>query len=87
MAKKSDDDQLKVGAKVVLAEDLPGVPAGTRGRVTLKNGFEWIRYRVEFETGVGIGSLDRSQLVRAKERARTDDGSNDRAESDDRGVA
>ncbi|UDY36945.1 hypothetical protein [Dermatobacter hominis] len=61
------DDELKVRAKVVAAEDLPGVPAGTRGRVTLKNGFRWIRYRVEFDNGVGVGSLDRAQLVRAKD--------------------
>lgn len=61
------DDELKVRAKVVAADDLPGVPAGTRGRVTLKNGFRWIRYRVEFDNGVGIGSLDRSQLVPVKD--------------------
>lgn len=60
-------DELKVRAKVVAAEDLRGVPAGTPGRVTLKNGFTWIRYRVEFENGVGIGSLDRSQLMPAKD--------------------
>jgi hypothetical protein len=63
----STSDELKVRDKVVAAEDLPGVPKGTKGRVTLKNGFRWIRYRVEFENGVGIGSLDRSQLVRAKD--------------------
>lgn len=67
MAATSDADELKVRAKVVAAEDLRGVPAGTPGRVTLKNGFGWIRYRVEFDNGVGIGSLDRSQLVPAKE--------------------
>ncbi len=66
MASNSGDD-LKVRAKVVAAEDLRGVPAGTPGRVTLKNGFRWIRYRVEFANGIGIGSLDRSQLVPAKE--------------------
>jgi hypothetical protein len=61
------DDELKVRAKVVAAEDLPGVPAGTRGKVILKNGFRWIRYRVEFDNGIGIGSLDRDQLARAKD--------------------
>lgn len=65
----STDDQLKVRAKVVATEDLPGVPAGTKGRITLKNGFRWIRYRVEFDNGMGIGSLDRSQLARAKDWA------------------
>ena len=67
MASTTDNDELKVRAKVVAAEDLPGVPAGTRGRVTLKNGFRWTRYRVEFDNGEGVGSLDREQLVRAKE--------------------
>lgn len=67
MAATSAGDELKVKAKVVAAEDLVGVPAGTRGRVTLKNGFRWIRYRVEFDNGVGIGSLDRSQLALAKD--------------------
>ena len=42
---------------------MPGVPAGTRGKVTLVNGFAWIRYRVYFENGADIGSLDRAQLV------------------------
>ena len=35
--------------------------------MTLKNGFRWTRYRVEFDNGVGIGSLDRAQLVPRKE--------------------
>lgn len=67
MSGTTSGDELKIRAKVVAAEDLRGVPAGTRGRVTLRNGFRWIRYRVEFDNGVGIGSLDRSQLVRAKD--------------------
>ncbi len=70
MATSTDNDELKVRAKVVAAEDLPGVPAGTEGRVTLKNGFRWTRYRVEFVNGVGIGSLDRDKLVRAKDHKR-----------------
>lgn len=61
-------DELNVHDRVLAAEDLPGVPAGTRGRVILKNGFSWIRYRVWFETehpnGSDVGSLERSQLVR-----------------------
>ncbi len=67
MASTTENDELKVRAKVVAAEDLPGVPAGTEGRVTLKNGFRWTRYRVEFDNGVGVGSLDRDQLVRLKD--------------------
>ncbi|HMR94874.1 MAG TPA: hypothetical protein PKE05_05010 [Microthrixaceae bacterium] len=67
MTSSTDNDELKVNAKVVAKDDLPGVPAGTPGRVTLKNGFRWTRYRVEFDNGVGIGSLDRAQLVPRKE--------------------
>jgi hypothetical protein len=67
MATQRKDDQLRRHEKVVAAEDLPGVPRGTRGKVTLVNGFAWIRYRVYFENGEDVGSLDRSQLVPAKE--------------------
>ena len=49
--------------KVVAAVDLPGVPAGSPGRVTLKNGFRWTRYRVYFDNGRDVGSLDRAQLA------------------------
>ena len=67
MAKKRDGDKLLFHDKVVAAVDLPRVPAGTPGRVTLKNGFRWIRYRVYFDNGADIGSLDRSQLALRKE--------------------
>jgi hypothetical protein len=62
MAKKREGDELRRHEKVV---DMPGVPAGTPGKVTLVNGFAWIRYRVYFENGADVGSLDRSQLVPA----------------------
>lgn len=61
------DDRLKRREKVVAAEDLIGVPAGTHGRVSLVNGFSWIRYRVYFDNGADVGSLDRDQLVRLKD--------------------
>ncbi len=67
MAKQREDDRLRRHEKVVSAEDMPGVPRGTRGKVTLVNGFAWIRYRVYFENGADVGSLDRSQLVPADE--------------------
>lgn len=67
MAKKRKGDELNVRDKVVAAEDMPGVPAGTPGRVTLKNGFRWIRYRVLFDNGADVGSLDRTQLSRRDE--------------------
>jgi hypothetical protein len=63
MAKKRVGDVLLFHDKVVAAEDLVGVPEGTPGKVILKNGFRWIRYRVLFENGTDVGSLDRSQLV------------------------
>jgi hypothetical protein len=67
MAKKRDGDKLLFHDKVVAAVDLPGVPAGTPGKVTLVNGFRWIRYRVYFDNGADIGSLDRTQLVLRKD--------------------
>ncbi|MEI2639947.1 MAG: hypothetical protein V9F03_13275 [Microthrixaceae bacterium] len=67
MATKTDDNKLKFHEKVVAAVDLPGVPKGTPGKVTLVNGFRWIRYRVYFENGQDIGSLDRTQIATRKE--------------------
>ena len=66
---KRTGEGLKRHEKVVAAVDLPGVPAGTAGKVELVNGFRWIRYRVGFENGADIGSLDRSQLARPEEWA------------------
>ncbi|MGH9209612.1 MAG: hypothetical protein ACRD2C_02920 [Acidimicrobiales bacterium] len=48
-------------------DDLPGVPKGTRGRVLLVDGFTWTRYRVAFENGYDLGSIDGSHLSRAKQ--------------------
>ncbi len=45
-------------------DDLPRVPAGTKGRVYLVDGFAWTRYRVLFDNGVDIGSLDAAVLAR-----------------------
>ena len=49
--------------QVVAAVDLPGVPAGTAGRIKITNGFAWTRYWVLFDNGVDMGSLDASQLT------------------------
>ncbi|MFM7068042.1 MAG: hypothetical protein ACKOYM_01155 [Actinomycetes bacterium] len=62
MAKRKGE-ALRRHEKVVAAVDMPGVPAGTPGRIELVNGFRWIRYRVGFENGRSVGSLDRSQLA------------------------
>lgn len=53
--------------KVKALEDLPGVPQGTRGRVELVAGFTWTRYRVAFENGVDLGTIDGSRLAKAKQ--------------------
>jgi hypothetical protein len=42
--------------------DLPDVPAGTKGKVILANGFNWLRYRVRFENGAEVGDLDGRHL-------------------------
>jgi hypothetical protein len=43
--------------------DLPGVPAGTPGKVLQVGGLSWIRYRVLFENGVEHGLLDGRHIV------------------------
>lgn len=58
------DDPFKKNEHVVATEDLRGVPEGTRGRVKLINGFDWVRYWVFFDNGVQLGSIDGTQLVR-----------------------
>jgi hypothetical protein len=71
MPRKREGDQLRRSEKVVAAVDLVGVPAGTPGRVILVDGFRWVRYRVLFDNGLDVGSLDRSQLAtRAEWRER-----------------
>ncbi len=79
---KSNGDELRRHEKVVAAVDLPGAPAGTRGKVMLVNGFEWIRYRVHFENGAEYGPIDRGQLVRAKEYERGAASGTDSTEGD-----
>ncbi|MGE3620559.1 MAG: hypothetical protein AB7L84_08855 [Acidimicrobiia bacterium] len=53
--------------KIVANVDMPGVPAGTPGKVLLVDGITWRRYRVLFANGVDRGSLDRRHLVRPRE--------------------
>jgi hypothetical protein len=53
--------------RVVAAVDLPGIPAGTTGRVTMVAGFDWIRYWVRWDNGVQRGSMNRKVLVRPGE--------------------
>lgn len=53
--------------RVVAAVDLPGIPAGTEGKVFFVAGFDWIRYWVRWDNGVERGSLNRKHLVRPGE--------------------
>jgi len=65
---KKNPEYLRRGEKVYAAEDLPGVPMDTPGKVIVSVGLTWIRYRVRFANGVEIGSLDRAQIARDGER-------------------
>jgi hypothetical protein len=67
MAKAPTIDRFRRGETVKTLDALPGVPEGTRGRVNLIDGFAWTRYRVLFENGVDVGSLDGSTLARPKQ--------------------
>jgi hypothetical protein len=67
MAKAPTIDRFRRGETVKTLDPLPGVPEGTRGRVNLIDGFAWTRYRVLFENGVDVGSLDGSTLARPKQ--------------------
>ena len=44
--------------KVEATTNLPGVPAGTKGKVLLANGMNWRRYRVLFDNLQELGHLD-----------------------------
>jgi hypothetical protein len=61
------DDTFRKGEKVVAAVDFPGIPEGTRGKVTFVAGFDWIRYWVRFENGQTKGSINRKKLARPAE--------------------
>ncbi|CAB4606351.1 unannotated protein [freshwater metagenome] len=54
---------LRNGDKVVTSVDIDGAPAGTPGKVILSNGFNWLRYRVQFTNGSEIGDLDHRHLT------------------------
>lgn len=60
----------KRGEKVKLVADLPGVPAGTDGKVSVANGFAWNRYWVRFDNGAVVGHVDHHDLVRVKDYER-----------------
>lgn len=66
---KDKTAELRKGDKVVAAADLRRVPVGTPGRIRMVAGLQWTRYRVDFDNGVSIGSLDRKLLARPGEVA------------------
>jgi hypothetical protein len=71
---------LRMGDRVRTTVELPDVPVGTEGKVILANGFNWQRYRVQFENGIEVGDLDHRNLEPtgraakrlAKEKAKRD---------------
>jgi hypothetical protein len=52
--------------KIAAAVDLPGVPAGTFGKVWFVSGVTWIRYHVAFENGVELANVDGAELIDRK---------------------
>jgi hypothetical protein len=54
---------LKMGDRVESIVDLPGVPAGTAGKVILANGFNWQRYRVAFVNGIEVADCDQRNIA------------------------
>lgn len=66
------DTEYKRKDRVVAAQDLPGVPEGTPGRVVMVTGLSWIRYRVRFDNGPELNLLDGRYLNRlpTKKKAR-----------------
>lgn len=62
--------ELSVRERCIAKVDLPGVPAGTPGRVILANGFNRLRYWVRFENGVELSNLDGRHLDPVPSRRR-----------------
>lgn len=52
-------------SRVRATVDLPGIPAGTEGVVTMVVGIDWLRCRVRFDNGVERGMLDAAHLEAA----------------------
>jgi hypothetical protein len=67
VAKRLPPGEFKRNETVKTLDALPGVPQGTTGRVYLVDGFAWTRYRVLFDNGVDVGSLDGSSLARPRD--------------------
>lgn len=59
---RADRLELRPGDKVRAAVDLPGVPAGTEGKVMVADGFNWLRCWVRFTNGAELRDLDARHL-------------------------
>lgn len=59
-------EEYRKGTKVVLTDDLPGVPQGTTGKLGRSVGFDVKRYRVRFSNDVELLSVPHDRLVPAK---------------------
>ena len=66
------DTEFSAKDRIVAAQDLPGVPEGTPGRIVQVTGLSWIRYRVDFDNGVERNLIDGRYLNRlpTKKKAR-----------------
>lgn len=62
----STEKKFKRRQKVAAAVDMPGVPAGTFGKVWFVSGVTWIRYHVAFDNGAEIANVDAAQLMDRK---------------------
>ena len=58
----TDQIDLRMGDRVRAIDELQGVATGTEGKVILANGFQWQRYRVQFDNGAELGDLDGRQI-------------------------
>ncbi len=59
--------EYKRGTRIVVTDDLPGVPEGTPGKVGRAVGLTLTRYRVRFDNEVEFTSVAADKLVRADE--------------------
>ena len=58
----STEREFRRRQKVVAAVDLPGVPAGTFGKIWFVSGVTWMRYHVAFENGEELANVDGGSL-------------------------
>ncbi len=63
MVQINTTQKFKRKQKVVAVTDLPGVPAGTQGKVYYEAGITWFRYHVAFENGVSLSNVDGNALM------------------------